>query len=116
MKSLLTVRNEQLGIICRSKSLADATARAAEELMLPPKRSPAIVVTGLYGPHGQPSSYTRTQQVLDSKAIGFRIGEMLQQQAGGKKSIPDRQVIPVELVPAQPRAAGQRRRYVGWIS
>jgi hypothetical protein len=116
VKSLLTARHEPLGIICRSKPLADATARAADELALPPKRRPAIVVTGLYGAHRQPSNYTYARQVLDSQAIGVRIGRMLQQQANGAKPVSHPQVIPVELAPAQPRAAGRKRGRVYWTS
>jgi DNA-binding LacI/PurR family transcriptional regulator/DNA-binding transcriptional regulator YhcF (GntR family) len=98
VRQLISSAQEPLGLICRSKPLADGATQAVASLRLPVRRLPTIVVCDLYGSSAQQSPYLYCRQILSPEQIGARIGRSLAQQAAGSRPSPGHEIIPVVLI------------------
>lgn len=94
---LEATRDRKLGLLCRSRPLADGAAAALEATGLARRSWPPIGVIDLYEPVPERHPYTFIRATLGPQEIGGHIGRMLVQQARGERPIPNHELIPVTL-------------------
>jgi hypothetical protein len=59
---------------------------------------PLIVVCDLFGSRSDVAAWPHVRPLLDAQEWGVRIGRLLLRQVQGDTSLPDHELVPVELV------------------
>jgi DNA-binding LacI/PurR family transcriptional regulator/DNA-binding transcriptional regulator YhcF (GntR family) len=93
----LESKRERVGIICRGGPLAEA-AQAGVDADGRRSNRPLIAVCDLFGSHSDAATWPHVRPMLEAQEWGVRLGRLLLRQVHGDPSIPDHELVPVELV------------------